>query len=565
MSIIHVNQIRGHLENAYNELIDLIDVEKSKDEQKFNFFLTRSLAAYAIQYMAQIDPEVASKSIVDGSKDNGIDAIYYDERSKVLYLVQSKWIHDGNGEPDNGDIKKFIVGIKDLINLRFEVFNEKVNKLKDIIKKAMTDVHTKIQVVLVYTGINLDEPSRRDFSDLIAEINDANEVLSFSLLNQSRLHDSLKIGIAGEPINLTIGVKEWGKTEQPFKAFYGQVNGCEISDWWNKYENRLFSKNLRELIGETEINRDMRQTIEEEPEKFWYFNNGITIVCKAATKTIIGGGDNTFGQFFCEDISIVNGAQTVGTIGRFSINENSTEKLSKVFVPTRIISLENCPEDFGNNITKNNNKQNKIENRDFVALDPEQSRIQTELAIDGITYYIMRSEISNNDEKSFDLVESTTALACASSSVGMVVQLKREIGKLWENIEKVPYKALFNPSVSGLYVWRVVQFQRFIDNAINELSNDKENRDYGVAIHGNRIISHLIFSEVNPQNFKDITVDFNQIIADYDFSARVNLNYDLLKHYLIEFYGETAVIPTLFKNQTKCEKLVSEIQKIKLN
>ncbi len=48
---------------------------------------------------------------------------------------------------------------------------------------------------------------------------------------------------------------------------------------------------------------------------------------------------------------------------------------------------------------------------------------------------------------SFDLFEATTALACTSGKVRLVVQLKREIGKLWEDASKAPYKELFKPDV----------------------------------------------------------------------------------------------------------------------
>ncbi|MEK4261603.1 AIPR family protein [Paenibacillus sp. FSL E2-0230] len=560
MSIIHVTQIKNYLNSVYNGRIDLSDCNP---DENANFFLTRALTAYTIQNLAQVDPSTASKFVVDGSNDNGIDGIFYDEKMKILYIVQSKWISNGTGEPENGDIKKFISGTRDLVNFEFNVFNKKVQNLSNLIMKAIGDFNIKIQVVLAYTGINLSELSKRDFENFENEMNDANDILSTTIMNQTRLHDSLKIGISGEPINLEIGLKEWGKKEEPLKAYYGQVNGLEISEWWNKYDNRLFTKNLRELIGDTEINREIRTTIEKEPNNFWYYNNGITIICKSIVKSALGGGDNSFGHFRCEDVSIVNGAQTVGTIGKFAVLKNKGGKLENLFVQVRIISLENTDEEFGKNITKNNNKQNKIENRDFVALDPEQSRIQTELAIDKISYYIMRTETQNKKEKSFDLADSTTALACANNKPSITVQLKREIGKLWESIEKAPYTALFNPSVSGIYVWRCVQIQRKLDDAIQEVSIFKQNREYSISVHGNRIIAHLVFQEMPLNLFKNPNYEFDSYINMFDFTARVTLNYDLIYQCLNDLFGNSAVVPTLFKNVRKCESLVDEVNKIK--
>lgn len=562
MSIIHVNQIKNHIKKLFEDIVDLSDVVHGSPEQRENFLLTRSLSAYAIYYLAQVDVVVAGKSITDGTDDNGIDAIYHDERNKTLYIVQSKWIHEGNSEPSNGDVKKFLSGVKHLFNLRFDTFNEKVNNLKEKITTAMFDAQTKFEIILVYTGINFSEHSRRDIEDFLNEVNDASEVCTVTILNQTKLHESLRVGVIGDPINLTIGLKEWGRKAEPQEAYYGQVNGFEVTQWWNNFNKRLFTKNLRELIGETEINRDIRLTIEQEPDKFWYYNNGITMVCKSIRKAMVGGGDNAFGYFDCEDISIVNGAQTVGTIGKYGNNSENMEHLKNVHVPLRIISLENCDDDFGKSITKNNNKQNKIENRDFVSLDPQQNRIQTELAIDGITYYITRSESTVREVNTFDLVESTTALACASQNMSLVVQLKREIGKLWENIEKAPYTQLFNPGVTGLYVWNCIQVQRIIDKELQLIGKDKGGKDYSISVHGNRVVAYLVFKEFNPADLKSPTFDIEKFIEEIRLKDKVYENYNLLVQLINDLY-DNAVIPTFFKNFRKCQHVADELIKLK--
>jgi hypothetical protein len=91
-----------------------------------------------------------------------------------------------------------------------------------------------------------------------------------------------------------------------------------------------------------------------------------------------GGISRDFATFHCDDISVVNGAQTVGTIGKFA--EAHPDKCAEVLVPVRII-VRGDDVGFGEEVTKTNNRQNRIENRDFVALDPEQSRLRSELAI----------------------------------------------------------------------------------------------------------------------------------------------------------------------------------------
>lgn len=553
MSIIHVNQIKGAVKRLFDKKIDMSDISQS--EQYENFSLTRGLAAYSLYYLTQSSVDSVAMSITDGGNDNGIDAIYYDERDKILYLVQSKWIHNGLGEPENGEIKKFTSGVRDLFNQNFDRFNDKVTKKIEIINNALSDPSTKYEVVLAYTGINdLSQISKRDFTDLADEINDASEILSYEILNQSRLHRSLAIGLSGEPISLDVGISSWGRVEAPYKAFYGQIRAKEIFDWWNKYRSRLFIKNLRSVIGDTDVNNEIRETIEKNPQFFWYFNNGLTLVANKIQKTGVGSGSTDFGIFHCEDVNVVNGAQTVGAIGKSG--EKVYENLKDVLVPIRIISLEGSDPGFGELVTKTNNRQNKIENRDFVNLDSEQNRIKMELAIDEINYNVMRTESFVRSEKSFDLVEATTALSCASTRMNVVVQLKREIGKLWDDIDnpKSLYKGLFNPSVSGLFLYRCVLIQRMIDKNLEEAKKISGWKENSIFTHGNRFISSMIFNTIDPKRLKDPAFNFETHIQDSEIKSLAYKFNSNLKTNLDKYYSN-AIIPTLFKNLKKCNHL----------
>src|SRR5215467_15290128 len=51
-----------------------------------------------------------------------------------------------------------------------------------------------------------------------------------------------------------------------------------------------------------------------------------------------------------------------------SYQASGKQNYEKIAVQLRIISLQDSPVDFGESVTKTNNRQNKIENRDFVAL-----------------------------------------------------------------------------------------------------------------------------------------------------------------------------------------------------
>ena len=69
------------------------------------------------------------------------------------------------------------------------------------------------------------------------------------------------------------------------------MGGTEVGNLFKDKGVRLFARNIRGYLGNTEINRVMKNTIEKESEYFWYYNNGITIVCDEA-RQIKDGGSN---------------------------------------------------------------------------------------------------------------------------------------------------------------------------------------------------------------------------------------------------------------------------------
>jgi hypothetical protein len=551
MSIIHVNQLKARLKSLFSDQIDLSDCQGKSADEIETHFLSRALAAYAVHHLIGVPPHEAAGTIVDGFQDNGIDAIAFDESQSKLLLVQSKWSKDGNGEPDNGSVKKFVGGIRDLLSMNFDRFNAKVQSRVDEIEAILSSPTTKIVAILAHTGTSkLSMPSQRDFDDLKAEVNDAGEILEVEVLNQAKLHKSLTESL-NNPIAANLTLRYWGKREAPSLAFYGQICASDLAKLWAEHKERLLAKNLRGSLGEnSDVNAEIRDTLVNSPEKFWYFNNGITAIASEVKKSAMGGGDNDLGIFHCTDLYVVNGAQTISTIGRFAEKEPD-HSLDKCFVQIRVVSLESADENFGDEITKTNNRQNKIDNRDFVSQDQEQKRIKTELAVDGVQYVIMRSDEVFSDTLSFDLHESTTALACASLDIAVIVQLKGQIGKIWDDLTKPPYKLLFNPGTTGIYVWRCVQISRMIESELLMIEKSYGTlREQKIVRYGNRLIAGLVFREIDPKNLNDPAKEFSQIASEKFVKEMAGIYAKKVVDYVQDTYPNS-MIPNLFKNQTK--------------
>lgn len=560
MSIIHVNQISTKIEEMFGKDINTDDMNINDPEFKTKL-LTRCLAAYAVYRIGDTSEGEAADSIVDGGDDNGIDAIYYSTSTKRMTIVQSKWSKKGTGEPESGDVRKFKDGVVDLFNLEFDRFNSKVNKKQTIIEKAITDFDTKFDIVIIHTGNqSLSKHSQRVMDDLLNEMNETGDenkedILVFHQLNQGIIHSSLASGVEGEPIDLEVGLSQWGRVDEPQSAYYGMIAGEEIASWWQANGKRLFAKNIRQMLGTTEVNEEIRETLENDAESFWYFNNGITVVADSIRKSAVGGNSRDLGSFKVVNMSVVNGAQTVSTIGRYKQEEG--KNLDKVKLPIRIISLEGAGEDFGGEVTKTNNRQNRIENRDFVSQDEEQIRIRKELSIEDVDYNIVRSDSFKPTDTSFDLSEATIALACASGETSLAVQAKREIGKFYESLSKAPYRTIFNPQISGIYVLNSVKTLREIERVLAyEIAklDKKSGKYYGLLVHGNRMIALLAMEELNISNdAKNYDYSVNKDIV----SEKVNKIILKTQKFVTEKYNDK-VLGTLFKNTSICKELHRE-------
>lgn len=551
VSMFHVGVIKSHLQSEFKELIDISDYEGKPDQEKESVFLTRALAAFSLKMLGDLDSEAAAEAVTDGYGDNGIDAVYYNPKEKVLYLVQSKWRHDGTGSVDRGDILKFFLGIRDLIIPKYERFNKKIQDRQEEIDAALRDASTKFMVILAYTGqAELSPQINGDIKSFLLDLNDSSDFMSFKSLKQSNIYNMIAKGAQGEPINVEVALSNWGENEEPHKAYYGLVAASDIAVWWEEHYPSLFAPNIRMFLGDTDVNDNIVKTLKEEPENFWYYNNGITALCSTVKKKPIGGNARTYGLFEIENLKIVNGAQTAGSIAQAA--RNFPEEVKNANVSIRFIELIDSPENFEREVTRNTNTQNKIEKRDFVSLDPEQERLKDELNLHNITYVYKSGESILDMQNSFDVVEATIARACNHNDVSLAVQAKREIGKLWDDIDKAPYKILFNNGVSSLELWKQVQILRVVEGELSKKEKELIGRERLYAIHGNRFITHLVFQKV-------------QGIAKSEEVTLSSTERELVKEYTDNLLSEIitiseekypdAMLASLFKNLTKCKEI----------
>lgn len=549
---IELNHIRKRLQDDFAPHVDISDWAGRKPEEVERMLLSRSLAAFAVSELLETSPIEACADITDGFGDNGIDAIGIDSQTGIVVVVQSKWVEKGQDAPSLGDVEKFAHGFRDLIAPRFDRFNSSIQSKQGELIAALDNPDVKFVLALAYSGSQpLGNNSAQVLDDLLLETNDVSDVVTLEILDQRRLHDLIRKGVAGKAPDLAVTLHHWGVVEDPFKAFYGQVDAADIADWWATHRDSLFDRNLRKFIHDSSVNSAIEATALQSPEYFWYFNNGVTVLCEEIAKAPVGGGSRKSGNFVFKGATVVNGAQTVGSLGRAAAQSPASVEDARVLA--RFISLQDVPADFATEVTRATNTQNRVERRDFVALDVTQERLKLDLKLEqGKHYAIKTGEPDPERDKGCTVVEATVALACADSAE-LAVQAKREIGRLWEDVTKPPYKTLFRSNLSATEMWNAVQVLRTVDDVLKNKQKTLTGRDRSVVVHGNRLIAHLVFSRL-PAGTLSQSASIDKLVVTSSADAVLEEIIDVMA----ESYG-TNYVASLFKNASKCRDVVKSV------
>lgn len=509
MSSLKVNQIKTRLRELFEAHLDVSDLSPT-DTQRDQKILSRCLAAFAVYAIAACSPEAAAAAVWDGAGDNGIDAAYFDQSDQSVVFIQSKWINAGSGEPEAKDIGTFLAGVKDVIEQNQENFAPRIQGRLDEILQRINTPGTYVHLALACTGASkLAKPGQSLIDKFLLELNgaDPDEIASSEIMGLSEIYSRLANDPLQGSLTLEAQILDWSRINSPYAAYFGIIDGLQLKTWWKKHGKGLVAANIRQSLGATDVNNQIKQTAATTPDKFWYFNNGITLIADEATKAPANAASQSAGQFSFRGASIVNGAQTVSSLSKV----DNDVSLGRVRVPIRVILLKSAPSGFGSDVTRTNNLQNRIESRDFVAQDPQQKRIREEMAVEGIDYQFVRSEEINLTATSCELIEVTTALACASGDPNLAVQVKTGVGRFFNDLKKAPYKSIFNASTSGAQAFNATIMSRRIDAWIEKKKKTivrKSGSQWGILIHGNRILAAAVFEKYGVQKLSKPIKDF---------------------------------------------------------
>lgn len=163
---------------------------------------------------------------------------------------------------------------------------------------------------------------------------------------------------------------------EDYTAYLCNIPGKVLADMYNHYGSRLLEGNVRSFLSvRGKINKGIRNTILNDPAKFFAYNNGI-----AATAYAIQT-EQGFSSLMITEITglqIVNGGQTTASLANALIKDKArANNLQNIYVPMKlsVVSPEKAVTLIPD-IARFANSQNKVSEADFFSNSPFHIRME---------------------------------------------------------------------------------------------------------------------------------------------------------------------------------------------
>lgn len=364
------------------------------------------------------DQDFNAKLFNEPYQDEGIDAVYIDEDKKSINLFNFKYRPKWNVDKEQS-INETVITSKYLNILQTEN-NDLEGKLKDItdrvIEKNQSDeVWNTILYVVSNENKELNE-SNKELVNLRQVYGIETKCIGLDTLAQlMTLHPA--------PVSTKIMIPEGSiltysedniSTEKSYVLCVRLTellritcndenlrNDTSFEDETKLYntdiEMNVLYENVRGFILKSKYNNNIFETLKNEPSRFYFYNNGLTIVAKDIDARRVN--TNHKWNLTINDFQVINGGQTLRTIHKFAKeNKDNISNLSDACVQLRIIKVTD--EDLKSKISEYTNSQNAISVIDLKSMRKEQIDLEDYLSENDILY-IRKSGNTGKDGKTY--------------------------------------------------------------------------------------------------------------------------------------------------------------------
>jgi hypothetical protein len=344
-----------------------------------------AIGVFAINLRFNLDDtqSIASEAITGGGDDKKCDVLYVDKERQIAVIAQCYISKSAKpAAPANK--------ASDLNTALTWLLSTDIEKLPDGLKGRADELRSAVaagEVKQIYIWYVHNLPRSKNVQNELAavegtaraalkaypsgpDINIFAEEICDSQLEKLYIQAERTVIVTDEimttvPDAIEINSSDW-------TSLVTTVSGAWLRELYTKYKTDLFSANLRGYLGSREsdsnINNNIKTTAQDHPNNFYVYNNGITAL---VLDYELGKRSKSGRKLKIIGISIVNGAQTTGSIANLPKSPSPELQVSIRFVKAKKDSIIS-------NVVRFNNSQNKLQAADFRSTDQIQDRLRTE-------------------------------------------------------------------------------------------------------------------------------------------------------------------------------------------
>jgi len=353
----------------------------------------------------------AAAALCGGPRDKGVDAVLIDDPARIVFVVQGKYRKELAVKAEHrGDVAGFaqlavdVCGdSKAFASLAKDMSPEVLHKLEEArnrIDRRGYALH------MFYVTLGKCSASLQDEAHRIARAAEA--TVAFQLFDGKRIMllladyfdgvappvPSLDLEIESGSGVRTAGVFNRYDRKTDIESWVFSMTDIAVAGLFERAGIRLFARNVRGFLGSTEINRGMEATLAKEPEYFWYYNNGVTIVCDDAKQESSRGRN----ILRVTNPQVINGQQTTRTLARAVRKGPRASVLVRVIrVPRESADSTNSFETLVSRIVSATNWQNAIRPSDLMSNDRRQIDIERQFR--KLDYLYLRKRMTKGEAR----------------------------------------------------------------------------------------------------------------------------------------------------------------------
>ena len=401
------------------------DQMSDKDQERFGFYLFMLENICGIKDMPDLlnlitDTDFNNTIYRSKFDDQGIDAIFIDEENSTINLFNFKFREKFNRDKTQS-VNETILSSKFISALMTNNIEHLENKIHDYAKIILEHFNSKKEwnFKLYIISNETKEINKNHVNLKQLEESYGLEIVPFGLPKIIEM-----TSIKPDPVNASFVMNRdaiMSYTENDMsssKSYIVRLTNseliritCDDRDLRDMYDieniDRLSDKkldfsvlfdNVRGFIQKSKFNKNIMKSLKDEPEKFFMYNNGITIISESIKSQEFNA--KTKIKLELKNFQVLNGGQTLRTIHNFNQADanNLTEYLSRGEVLVRIFTTS---DDSINKIAEYTNSQNSISNVDLKSLSSEQILLEQYLDEHNIIYARKRGDIGLDDTKEY--------------------------------------------------------------------------------------------------------------------------------------------------------------------